>query len=139
MTANEMKFALQVEMALNKIPQPEFRQLTVEAMAALITMVNEDITKNRWPEVIHVDHLVYKANDIFISEQVGVLIEAYVMGLNIMGLLQYQISSQQQRLPQAQYHLTVQKRALKHHSFHFIITTEFLYMSYFSILFSPSE
>jgi phosphorylase kinase alpha/beta subunit len=30
MTSNELKFALEVETALNTIPQPEYRQLVVE-------------------------------------------------------------------------------------------------------------
>jgi phosphorylase kinase alpha/beta subunit len=32
MTSGELKFALQVETVLNAIPQPEYRQLMVEAM-----------------------------------------------------------------------------------------------------------
>ena len=71
MTANELKFALQVEMVLNRIPQPEFRQLMVEAMMVLCLVVEHDNGKSHWSEVIHVDRIVYIANDIFIAEQVS--------------------------------------------------------------------
>ena len=42
MTAGEMKFALQVEMVLNRIPQPEYRQLMVEAMMVLVLIEQHD-------------------------------------------------------------------------------------------------
>ena len=35
MTPGEMKFALRVEGALNTIPEPEFRQMMVEALMVL--------------------------------------------------------------------------------------------------------
>ena len=70
MTAGEMKFALQVEMILNRIPQPEYRQLMVEAMMVLILIEQHDNGKTRWNEVICVDRLVHTANDIFLDEQV---------------------------------------------------------------------
>ena len=71
MTAGEMKFALQVEMILNRIPQPEYRQLMVEAMMVLILIEQHDNGKTRWNEVISVDRLVHTANDIFLDEQVS--------------------------------------------------------------------
>ena len=70
MTPGEMKFALQVEMALNRIPQPEYRQLMVEAMMVLCLVVEHDSKSIYWNEVIHVDRIVSKANEIFINEQV---------------------------------------------------------------------
>ena len=70
MTAGEMKFALQVEMVLNRIPQPEYRQLMVEAMMVLVMIEQHDNGKTRWNEVIGVDKLVHTANDIFLDEQV---------------------------------------------------------------------
>ena len=35
MTSGEMKFALEVESVLNAVPEPEFRQLLVEALIML--------------------------------------------------------------------------------------------------------
>ena len=71
MTPGEQKFALQVEMVLNRIPQPEYRQLMVEAMMVLILVEQHDNGKTHWNEVISVDRLVHTANDIFLEEQVS--------------------------------------------------------------------
>ena len=71
MTQGEMKFALQVEMVLNRIPQPEYRQLMVEAMMVLILIEQHDNGKTYWQETIAVDKLVHTGNDIFIDEQVS--------------------------------------------------------------------
>lgn len=70
MTEGELKFALQVEAVLNKIPQPEYRQLMVEAMMVLILIEQHDNGKTRWDHVISVEKLVHSANEIFIAEQV---------------------------------------------------------------------
>jgi len=71
MTAGEIKFALQVEAILNKITQPEYRQLMVEAIMILCLIVEHDGGKCHWNEMIVVDKLVHHANEIFIKEQVG--------------------------------------------------------------------
>ena len=76
MTANEMKFALQVEMVLNRIPQPEFRQLMVEAMMVLCLAISADDEPNQqpktqWNETIQVEKIVYTANEIFVKQQVS--------------------------------------------------------------------
>ena len=65
-----MKFALQVEMVLNKVPQPEFRQLIVEAMMILCIIADNNTHKHKWYETIQVEHIVHEANNIFIAEQV---------------------------------------------------------------------
>ena len=72
MTQGELKFGLQVEMMLNRIPQPEYRQLMVEAMMVLILMVKHDLCCTRWEQVFDVDKLVHLANEIFIHEQVSI-------------------------------------------------------------------
>jgi phosphorylase kinase alpha/beta subunit len=69
MTAGELKFALEVEAVLNKIPQPEFRQLMVEAIMILCLIVANDNGHCQWHETIVVDTLVHHANEIFIKEQ----------------------------------------------------------------------
>lgn len=68
MTAGEFKFALRVEMVLNSIPQPEYRQLMVEALMVL-TMLTEGDFKFNMNQVIHVDKMVQEANRLFINDQ----------------------------------------------------------------------
>lgn len=68
MTPNELKFALEVETALNTIPQPEYRQLVVEALMVL-TLVTEHNIIASFGDVIYVEHLVHKANQLFLEDQ----------------------------------------------------------------------
>lgn len=68
MTPGELKFALEVETALNTIPQPEYRQLVVEALMVL-TLVTEHNMVSNLGDIICVEHLVHKANQIFLDEQ----------------------------------------------------------------------
>ncbi|XP_038055088.1 phosphorylase b kinase regulatory subunit alpha, liver isoform-like isoform X2 [Patiria miniata] len=68
MTENEFKFALQVESALNRIPQPEFRQLVVEALMVLSLIVENDWLSNLGA-IIQVEGLVIEANEIFLKDQ----------------------------------------------------------------------
>lgn len=75
MTPGELKFALQAEQVLNSVPQPEYRQLMVEAMIVL-TMLNEALGHTLTSlgprgQVINVEQLVHRANDIFLEEQVS--------------------------------------------------------------------
>ncbi|XP_060588940.1 probable phosphorylase b kinase regulatory subunit alpha isoform X4 [Ruditapes philippinarum] len=69
MTSGEFKFALQVERVLNMIPQPEFRQMMVEALMVTTMLVDGDCRINLSGQVIHIDKIVFNANDIFIQEQ----------------------------------------------------------------------
>lgn len=71
MTACEIKFAVHVESVLNHVPQPEYRQLLVEAILVL-TLLSE-IEMNSIGGVIQVDQIVQIANDLFLQEQVCVL------------------------------------------------------------------
>lgn len=57
MTPGELKFALEVETALNTIPQPEYRQLVVEALMVL-TLVTEHNMVSNLGDIICVEHLV---------------------------------------------------------------------------------
>lgn len=68
MTPGELKFALEVETALNTIPQPEYRQLVVEALMVL-TLVTEHNMVSSLGDIICVEHLVHKANQIFLEDQ----------------------------------------------------------------------
>ena len=74
MTAGELKFALQVEMVHNRIPQPEYRQLMVEALMVLCLIVEHDNGTTHWNHVIQVERLVHRANKIYIEEQVSALV-----------------------------------------------------------------
>ncbi|XP_035917992.1 probable phosphorylase b kinase regulatory subunit alpha isoform X1 [Anopheles stephensi] len=68
MTPNELKFALEVETALNTIPQPEYRQLVVEALMVL-TLVTEHNILSSIGTIIYVEHLVHRANQLFLEDQ----------------------------------------------------------------------
>ncbi|XP_026313784.1 probable phosphorylase b kinase regulatory subunit alpha isoform X12 [Hyposmocoma kahamanoa] len=68
MTSGELKFALAVETVLNSIPQPEYRQLVVEALMVL-TLVVECKAVGHLGGAITVEHLVHKANQLFLDEQ----------------------------------------------------------------------
>ncbi|CAG5009665.1 unnamed protein product [Parnassius apollo] len=70
MTPGELKFALAVETVLNSIPQPEYRQLVVEALMVL-TLVVEYKAANNLGGLITVEHLVHKANEIFLEDQMA--------------------------------------------------------------------
>lgn len=69
MTSGELKFALALETVLNTIPQPEYRQLVVEALMVL-TLVTEHNIVPSLGGLIAVEHLVHKANAIFLEDQV---------------------------------------------------------------------
>uniref|UniRef100_A0A8C5SUR7 Phosphorylase b kinase regulatory subunit n=1 Tax=Laticauda laticaudata TaxID=8630 RepID=A0A8C5SUR7_LATLA len=67
MTACEIKFAVHVESVLNHVPQPEYRQLLVEAILVLTLLSEIDV--NTIGGIIHVDRIVHIANDLFLQEQ----------------------------------------------------------------------
>lgn len=68
MTSGELKFALQVEQVLTSVPQPEYRQLMVEALMVLTIMVEQNIVKELG-HVIEVEQIVRNAHEIFLDEQ----------------------------------------------------------------------
>ncbi|XP_077547677.1 putative phosphorylase b kinase regulatory subunit alpha [Haemaphysalis longicornis] len=68
MTAGEFKFALRVEEMLNKIPQPEYRQLLVEALMVIsLTLENDAVYMFRDP--LDVEGIVLRAHGIFLEDQ----------------------------------------------------------------------
>ncbi len=69
MTSGEMKFALRVEGALNTIPEPEFRQLMVEALMVLSLIVEYNIVQH-FGGTINVEDIVRMANKMFLQDQV---------------------------------------------------------------------
>lgn len=70
MTPQEIKFAVHVESVLNRVPQPEYRQLLVEAIMVLTLL--SDTEMNSIGGIIHVDQIVQMANQLFLQDQVGV-------------------------------------------------------------------
>lgn len=70
MTPGELKFALQAEQVLNSVPQPEYRQLIVEALMVL-TMLVDNLSSISLGNVVNVEQLVHRANRIFLEDQVG--------------------------------------------------------------------
>ncbi|XP_011449357.3 probable phosphorylase b kinase regulatory subunit alpha isoform X8 [Magallana gigas] len=69
MTPGEFKFALHVEMVLNRIPQPEYRQLMVEALMVLTLLTENDNSKLSFSTLIYVDKIVQTANAIYLKDQ----------------------------------------------------------------------
>lgn len=67
MTEGEIKFAVQVESVLNHVPQPEYRQLLVEAVMVLTLVA--DMELDSIGSIIHIDRIVHLANDLFLSDQ----------------------------------------------------------------------
>lgn len=78
MTPGEMKFALRVESALNCIPQPEYRQLMVEALM-ILALVVETYPDQMLGEVIAVDEIVREAHALFLRDQVWLISRHTVM------------------------------------------------------------
>jgi len=68
MTSGEMKFHLRCEAMLNTVPEPEFRQLVVEAIMVLILVVEYNVVQHLGG-VIKVEDIVRTANHIFLQDQ----------------------------------------------------------------------
>ncbi|KAK8725762.1 hypothetical protein OTU49_010467 [Cherax quadricarinatus] len=68
MTAGELKFALEVETVLNTIPQPEYRQLVVEALMVL-SLVQEYHNTENLGDIVSAQDIVHVANNIFLADQ----------------------------------------------------------------------
>ncbi|XP_070616202.1 phosphorylase b kinase regulatory subunit alpha, skeletal muscle isoform isoform X2 [Erythrolamprus reginae] len=67
MTPGEIKFAVHVESVLNRLPQPEYRQLFVEAILVLTLLT--DAEGPSLGGLVAVDRIVHVANDLFYQEQ----------------------------------------------------------------------
>ncbi|XP_015687972.1 phosphorylase b kinase regulatory subunit alpha, skeletal muscle isoform isoform X2 [Protobothrops mucrosquamatus] len=67
MTPGEIKFAVHVESVLNRVPQPEYRQLFVEAILVLTLLT--DANGPSIGGLVAVDRIVHVANDLFCQEQ----------------------------------------------------------------------
>ncbi|XP_068443659.1 phosphorylase b kinase regulatory subunit alpha, skeletal muscle isoform isoform X2 [Clinocottus analis] len=67
MTPREIKFSVHVETVLNRVPQPEYRQLLVEAILVLTMLADVDIPSIG--SILHVEKIVQLANDMFHKDQ----------------------------------------------------------------------
>ncbi|MGH0145428.1 UNVERIFIED_CONTAM: hypothetical protein FKN15_047990 [Acipenser sinensis] len=67
MTPGEIKFSVHVESVLNRVPQPEYRQLLVEVILVLTMLA--DIEIQSIGGIIHVERILHLANDLFYEEQ----------------------------------------------------------------------
>ncbi|XP_062440940.1 phosphorylase b kinase regulatory subunit alpha, skeletal muscle isoform isoform X3 [Rhea pennata] len=67
MTPGEIKFAVHVESVLNRVPQPEYRQLLVEAILVLTMLVDMEV--HSIGGIIAVEKILHIANDLFYEEQ----------------------------------------------------------------------
>ncbi|KAJ8405833.1 hypothetical protein AAFF_G00312700 [Aldrovandia affinis] len=67
MTPGEIKFAVHVETVLNRVPQPEYRQLLVEAILVLTLLAEVEVESVG--SIIHVEKIVHMANELFYQDQ----------------------------------------------------------------------
>lgn len=79
MTPGEIKFAVHVESVLNRVPQPEYRQLLVETILVLTMLAEVDVHKIG--DSIHVEKIVQMASDMFYNDQV-ILTYIFIYGLS---------------------------------------------------------
>lgn len=71
MTPGELKFALQAEQVLNSVPQPEYRQLMVEALMVITLLIDNVPSITNLGNVINIEQVVHRANKIFLEDQVS--------------------------------------------------------------------
>ncbi|XP_058480915.1 phosphorylase b kinase regulatory subunit alpha, skeletal muscle isoform isoform X2 [Solea solea] len=77
MTPGEIKFSVHVETVLNRVPQPEYRQLLVEAILVLTMLADVDIQSIG--SIIHVEKIVHLANDMFLKDQMDLGAEEHIL------------------------------------------------------------
>ncbi|KAM7366510.1 hypothetical protein PAMP_015946 [Pampus punctatissimus] len=77
MTPGEIKFSVHVETVLNRVPQPEYRQLLVEAILVLTMLADVDIQSIG--SIIHVGKIVHLANDMFDKDQRDLGAEEHIL------------------------------------------------------------
>ncbi|XP_029932051.1 phosphorylase b kinase regulatory subunit alpha, skeletal muscle isoform isoform X5 [Myripristis murdjan] len=77
MTPGEIKFSVHVETVLNRVPQPEYRQLLVEAILVLTMLADVDIQSIG--SIIHVEKIVQLANDMFYKDQRDLGAEEHIL------------------------------------------------------------
>lgn len=73
MTRREIKFALEVEQVLNQIPEPEYREMIVEAVTLMSHLEELLMAAPRIPQdqPFEVDIVVQRANQLFVEHNVS--------------------------------------------------------------------
>ncbi|XP_056156115.1 phosphorylase b kinase regulatory subunit alpha, skeletal muscle isoform [Lampris incognitus] len=77
MTPGEIKFSVHVETVLNRVPQPEYRQLLVEAILVLTMLADVEIQSIG--SIIQVEKIVHIANDMFDKDQRDLGAEEHIL------------------------------------------------------------
>ncbi|KAM4603922.1 phosphorylase b kinase regulatory subunit alpha, skeletal muscle isoform [Polymixia lowei] len=77
MTPKEIKFAVVVETVLNRVPQPEYRQLLVEAILVLTLLAEVEVEKIG--SLVHVEKIVQMASDMYYHDQKELGAEEYLL------------------------------------------------------------
>ncbi|XP_069374593.1 phosphorylase b kinase regulatory subunit alpha, skeletal muscle isoform isoform X6 [Paralichthys olivaceus] len=77
MTPGEIKFSVHVETVLNRVPQPEYRQLLVEAILVLTMLADVEIQSIG--SIIHIEKIVHLANDMFYKDQMDLGAEEHIL------------------------------------------------------------
>ncbi|KAM4612305.1 phosphorylase b kinase regulatory subunit alpha, skeletal muscle isoform 2-T2 [Polymixia lowei] len=77
MTPGEIKFSVHVETVLNRVPQPEYRQLLVEAILVLTMLADVEIQSVG--SIIHIEKIVHIANDMFCKDQRDLGAEEHIL------------------------------------------------------------
>ena len=72
MTPGELKFALLLEQNLNSLPEPEYRQLVVECLMVIASVVTTS-KQLSFRGTLVVEHIISQARDIFLLDQVSVV------------------------------------------------------------------
>eukprot|EP00079_Xenopus_tropicalis_P029173 XP_012824389.1 PREDICTED: phosphorylase b kinase regulatory subunit alpha, skeletal muscle isoform-like [Xenopus tropicalis] len=105
MTPGELKFSAHVESVLNRVPQPEYRQLLVEAILVLTMLADVDIQSVGG--IIHVEKIVHIANELFCQEQCLALYFSRVLTIQDFDFHYHLYSSWNSKVP---YQMTARNR-----------------------------
>ncbi len=82
MTAGELKFALTLETKLNSLPDPEYRQLVVEALMIFSLVIKSNNPPSLDNNPLLVGDLILTAQQLFLEDQVKygyILVEAFMV------------------------------------------------------------
>lgn len=72
MTMDEHKFALTVEHVCTMVSTPEYRQLIIEAIHVLGSLMMHDVDNRIFIDcIVKVEDIVEKANNLFLIDQVS--------------------------------------------------------------------
>lgn len=75
MTRKEIKFSLEVEQVLNRISEPEYREVVIEALTFIGHLSKLIMGEPRIPtdRVFDVEQVIYHANKLFVEHNVSTI------------------------------------------------------------------